>query len=228
MPNPTRQPDDVIRDADLYLAFQLMKRKDYDGAEKRILAGIKKARQAGDETMEGLYLSALGVLYKLKKDFKKSYRFYQQAEKLLPDDGSLKIIAAVLLIEQFGQHDTAVRKLDKVIEQEGSDPAMLHHAKAIQGLAYFRMGKREQAKENMEALLAQDFLSLRSTANLDFKLVELFLKRGFFTDLCRQYLEKALHLAKQKREKVFEQVIVDILKGLPAPGKGKAGKSPSN
>jgi tetratricopeptide (TPR) repeat protein len=215
MPAPTpNQPDEIIRDADLYLAFQLMKRKDFDAAEKHLLTGIKKARRLGDTTLEGLYLSAMGVLYKLKQDFKRSYKFYQQAERLLGEDGSLKIISSLLLIEQFGQHDTAARKLDKVIERDGQDPAMLHHAKAIQGVAYFRMGKRDKARENMEFLLAQDFLTLRSAANLDFKLVELFLKKNFFADLCRKYLEKALDLAKKKREKVFEQVIAGILEDL--------------
>jgi tetratricopeptide (TPR) repeat protein len=183
------QKDDVIRDADLYLAFRLMKRKEYDGAEHHILEGIKKARREMDETLEGLYNSALGVLYKLKKDFKKAYKYYQQAEKLLPEDNSLKLITTLLLIEEFGQYDTAVRKLDKILEAEKNDPAMVHHARAAKGLAYLKWGKKDKARECLETMLVEDFTKLRSAANLDFKLIEALLKKSLFVEACKAYLD---------------------------------------
>lgn len=203
--------DTPLKDADLYLAFRLMKRKDFEGAEARIMAGLKVARQMGQKNLEGIYFSAFGVLYKLKKDYKKSYKYYQQAEKLLPDDHSLKVITAVLLVEEFAQYDTAIRKLDKVIEASANDPAMLHHAKAVQGLAYFLMGKKDQAALCLDFLLAQDFMALRSAANLDFKMVEAFIKKGFELDKCKNYLNKALQLAKKKNEKVYLAVIETLL-----------------
>lgn len=85
--------ESLIQDKNLYLAFRMMKRREYDAAENLIKDGIKEARQSENAHLEGLYLSAMGVLYKLKADYKKSYRFYQQAEKLLPNDDSIKIIS---------------------------------------------------------------------------------------------------------------------------------------
>jgi tetratricopeptide (TPR) repeat protein len=212
MPTKKTNPDDVpLKDADLYLAFRLMKRKDFDGAEARIMAGLKLARQAGQKSLEGVYFSAFGVLYKLKKDYKKSYKYYQLAEKLLPDDHSLKVITAVLLIEEFAQYDTAIRKLAKVIEASANDPAMMHHAKAVQGLAYFLMGKKDQASLCLDFLLTQDFQMLRSAANVDFKMVEVFIKKGFQLEKCKTYLERALQLAKKKNEKVYLAVIETLL-----------------
>jgi tetratricopeptide (TPR) repeat protein len=212
MSTPKKNPDDVpLKDADLYLAFRLMKRKDFDGAEARIMVGLKLARQAGQKNLEGVYFSAFGVLYKLKKDYKKSYKYYQLAEKLLPDDHSLKVITAVLLIEEFAQYDTAIRKLAKVIEASANDPAMMHHAKAVQGLAYFLMGKKDQASLCLDFLLTQDFQMLRSAANVDFKMVEVFIKKGFQLEKCKTYLERALQLAKKKNEKVYLAVIETLL-----------------
>lgn len=210
-PDDARVNEAPLKDADLYLAFRLMKRKDFDGAEARIMAGLKLARQAGQKNLEGVYFSALGVLYKLKKDYKKSYKYYQQAEKLLPDDHSLKVITAVLLIEEFAQYDTAIRKLANVIEASANDPAMLHHAKAVQGLAYFLMGKKDRATLCLDFLLAQDFQMLRSAANVDFKMVEVFLKKKFELDKCKIYLEKARKLAHKKNEKVYLAVIETLL-----------------
>ena len=211
---PLPKPE-IINDADLYLSFQLMKRQDFAGAENRILAGLKKANKQKDTTLEGLYFSALGILYKLKKDFKKSYKFYQQAERLLPDDNSVKIITAILLIEEFDQFDLAIRKLERVIENEQQDAAMLHHAKAVQGIAYFKKGNKTKAKENFEFLLVQDFKNLRSVSNVDFKLVQLFLTKSFEKSLCSSYLNKALQLAQFTHEKVYETVIHKLIGQLP-------------
>lgn len=192
-----------------------MKRKEYAAAEHHILEGIKKSRREMNETLEGLYYSALGVLYKLKEEYKKAYKFYQQAEKLLPDDNSLKLITTLLLIEQFGQYDTAVRRLEKVLQVESADPAMVHHAKAMMGVAYIKWGKKEKAKGVLEELLSSDFSLLRSAANIDFKLVEAMLKKKQNAELCQKYLEKALQLAQTKKEKIFEKAMQSLLKVMP-------------
>lgn len=207
--------DPVIQDANLYLAFQLMRQEDFESAESHIDKGLEEAEKNKDVTMEGLYLSAKGILYKLKKDYKKSYKYYQKAERLLKDDHSIKIISSVLLIDQFKQYETAVRKLEKTIG-ESEDPTILHHAKAIQAIGYFQMGKKDKALENLKYILAQDFESLRFAANLDFKLVQLFVEKRFSLDLCQTYLEKSLDLAQRKKEAVFVKVIQKLIEGVKA------------
>lgn len=213
--NPNKFPDPVIDDMDLYQSFQLMKQRDFDAADELIEKGIEKAKKKKDETLQGLYLSARGVLYKLKKDYKESYKYYQQAEKLLKDDHSIRIITAILLIEEFKQYETAVKKLQKTIK-ESTDPVILHHAKAIQAIGYFMMGKKDLAKENFEYILAQNFESLRFAANLDFKMAELFVAKKFELKKCEAYLEKSLELAQDKKETGFEAVILKLLAGLRA------------
>lgn len=213
--HPDKFPDPVIDDMDLYQSFQLMKRGDFDAADELIEKGIEKSKKKKDETLQGLYLSARGVLYKLKNDYKESYKYYQQAEKLLKDDHSIRIITAVLLIEEFKQYETAVKKLQKTIEAS-DDPVILHHAKAIQAIGYFMMGKKDLAKENFEYILAQNFENLCFATNLDFKMVELFVAKKFELKICERYLEKALELAQDKKETVFESVIIKLLSGLRA------------
>lgn len=208
-------PDPVIDDMDLYQSFQLMKQRDFEAADELISKGIEQSRRKKDETLEGLYLSARGVLCKLKKNYKESYKYYQQAERLLKEDHSIRIITAVLLIEEFHQHETAVKKLEKTIEAS-TDPVILHHAKAIQAIGYFMMGKKDLAKENFNYILSQNFDSLRFAANLDFKMAELFVRKKFELKLCENYLQKALELAQVKNEQVFESVILKLLKGVRA------------
>ncbi|MBF0104440.1 MAG: hypothetical protein HQM16_03830 [Deltaproteobacteria bacterium] len=211
MAEKSTQQDKIIDDANLFRAFRLMKAKDYTQAEALINEGITKAHQENNVELEGLYYSALGVLYKLKKNYNKAYGAYQKAERLLPDDHSLKIVSATLLIEQFKQYSTAARKMDKVIAST-EDPALWHHAKATQAVAYYLMGKKAEAGANFNEMLKQDFNLLRFAANVDFKTAELFVQKKFMPDECRQYLQKALLLAKSKKEKTFIVIIENLLK----------------
>lgn len=210
------KPDAPITDPDLYLAFQLMRRKEFDSAENTIKRGMKRAKEKNDTSLEGIYFSALGVLYKLKKDYKKSYKYYQQAEKLLPDDPEVKIISSHLLIDEFKQYETALRKMQKVVLAT-TDPAILHHARAIAARASFSMGKKDQAEGYFREMLAEDFSKLRFAANLDFKMIELFVEKKIFIDLCKKYLEAALKLAKSKKESIYEVVINNLLMLIDLP-----------
>jgi tetratricopeptide (TPR) repeat protein len=207
--------DPPINDQNLYQAFRKMQSKEFDAAESLLKEGLKTARLANDDAAEGLYFSAMGVLYKLKQDYKKAFKFYQQAEQLLKDDFSIKIIMATLLIEEFHQYDTALHKLDKVLAQT-SDPAVIHHARSLRAMAYFLMNKKDQAKENFDFLLAEDFTVLRLATNINFKVVELFIKKGFLPTECKTFLQKALALAQSKKEKVYEKIIQGLLAAMTA------------
>lgn len=203
--------DPIIDDKDLYLAFRLMKTKDFAGAETRLKEGIAKARLQNNPTSEGLYLSAMGVLFKLKRDFKESYKYYQQAERLLPDDNSVKIISATLLIQEFKQHDTAIRKLKKVLESAPGDVAIRHHALALLGIAYLATAKKNQAKEILEEVLRQDFGKLTSSAYVNYKFPEICVAKNFETDLCLEYLRKASALADLRKESGYKHVISQLI-----------------
>lgn len=210
--NPSPEP--AINEADLYLSFRLMKSGDLEGAETRLRAGMEKARAQGNAASEGLYLSAEGLLHKLRQDYKESYKCYQRAEKLLPDDSSLKIITAALLIDEFKQYDTALRKLKKVLDTEPFDPAAWHHARVLSGIAHLAAGQKAEAKADMEAVLARDFAELRSASNVNFKLTEFFVAKDFEPKLCLAFLEKALALAQAKNEAPYVKIVGEMISRL--------------
>lgn len=212
--NNITQPDPPINDQNLYQAFRKMQSKEFEAAENFLKDGLKVARLANDDAAEGLYFSAMGVLYKLKQDYKKAFKFYQQAEKLLQDDFSIKIIMATLLIEEFHQYDTALHKMDKVLAQT-TDPAVIHHAQSLRAMTYFLMNKKDKAKESFDLILAEDFGALRFATNINFKVVELFIKKGFLFTECKTFLQKALALAQSKKEKVYEKIIQGLLAAMP-------------
>jgi tetratricopeptide (TPR) repeat protein len=206
--------DALVNEKDLYLAFRLMKAKDFDGARERIQVGLDNAKHEKNPQSEGLFLSALGVLHKLKNEFRESYKYYQQAEKLLPDDESLKVITATLLIHEFHQYDLAIRKLKKVLDKKPKDAAVTHHCQALLGVAYLGAGKKPQAKTVLSDMIAGDFASLGSAGLINYKLPEVFIEKNFEVALCESYLLKALSVAEKKRETVYKQVISVLLSQL--------------
>ncbi|MBI4410934.1 MAG: hypothetical protein HY541_00420, partial [Deltaproteobacteria bacterium] len=120
----------------IYKAFELMRQKKFDGSEELLARGLKEAQTARDLVLTALFYSAYGVLFKLKKEYRKAWKYYEQAEKLIPDDPALKIISARLLVDTFGQYDTAIRKMEKIVPKIGSDMTFLHQAYTVLGLAW--------------------------------------------------------------------------------------------
>lgn len=208
MTQDTNNP--VLNEVELYQAFAKMKQQEFDEAQALLETGYDRAVQSDNQPVQGVYLSAQGLLLKLKGDFKKAYKIYQQAEKLLKDDPSIKIITATLLIDQFKQFDTAVKKLDKVLQNQ-PDPGVEHHALSLKARALHGLGKKKLAKECFEKLVAMDFDHLGFAANLDFQTAQFFVGKAFETDLVKDYLKKSLALAQEKNEKALSVVIKTLL-----------------
>lgn len=203
--------DIFAQDPELRQCFQWIHAKKYDEAQKKLEDKLKVAEANQDKDAQGILYSILGMLYKVKRDIKTAYKYYQQSEKCLPDDMSLKMITARLLVEEFNQFDTALRKLEKVLAQTTEDPVMQHHALALKALAYFNMGKKSQAKVVFGEILKQDFSKLRSAANVDYKTCEAFLRKKFEVQLCLDYLQLCMNLAVQLKEKEMIQVLTQLM-----------------
>lgn len=88
----TKEPkEEVINTSDVcYRAFELMRLKQLDDAEKLLSNCLSKVE---DDVSKALFHSSLGVLYKMKGEFKTAWRHYERAEKLIPNDPALKIIS---------------------------------------------------------------------------------------------------------------------------------------
>lgn len=193
--------NEAISPADVcYRAFSLMKEKKLEDAEKLLSNNLAKA---ADDTAVALYHSALGVLFKMKGEFKEAWRHYTRAEKLLPKDPALKIITARLMIDQFAEFDNAIKKAKKVLELIPDNPVFVHQAYITMGLAYVKKSNKKKAAECLEKSMGKDFQNFISAKNIDCHLAESLLRKGWVEDGCFRFLERALEFAKSRKEEEF-------------------------
>jgi tetratricopeptide (TPR) repeat protein len=210
--------DEKIHSERLYKAFDLMSVKDFGGAEQELNAGLAEAEAQEDRILSALFYSTLGVLFKMKKEFAKAWKFYERAEKLLPEDPALKLISARLLIDVFGQFDTAIRRCQRVLEISRSDPPFLHQAQVTMGMAYLKKGERTKAVQCLVDAMEDDFGGLISAGNIDLKLLEALIRKKNGLPECKTYLEKALVFATNKKEEKYVDLLKRLIEAFPAEG----------
>lgn len=196
---------------EIYDAFRKMKEKDYPAAEALLQDGLKKAESEQNQTQAALFYSAMGVLAKLKGDYKAAWRCYEKAEREMPEDPSLKIIMAKLLIDQFAQYDTALKKLKQVLKLAKGSGSFEHQAHATMAIAYLKKGDKKKASAMMERAMEEDFERVASAENLNFEVIEAFLARNFEVSHCQRYVEKALALARKRKEEKPVQFLTKLL-----------------
>jgi len=192
-------------------AVQLMETLKFDEAETELKKGIAESESKGDKTMEALFHSSLGILYKLKKDYKTAWRHYEKAEKLMPEDPALKLVSARLLVDVFGQNDLAITKAKKVLQIAKDDWSFCHQAQATLGLAYLKKGDKKKAIVALTRAMEGDFEGMPSAASIDFKLLEALMRKNLGLQECYAYLSKALAFAKitgeEKQIHIFSQLL---------------------
>lgn len=201
---------------EIYAAFRKMKEKNYSAAEELLRNGLQKVEAERNKTHVALYYSTLGVLEKVRGDFKAAWRHYEKAEKLLPDDPSLKIIMAKLMADEFRQYDTAIKKYKQVLKLAAGSGTYEHQAHAGMAIAYLRKGDRKKAVEMLDQAMVEDFSRVTSAHHLNFEVVEAFLSRNFEVDRCRTYVEKALSLATARKEQKPIQFLSRLLESFEA------------
>ncbi len=201
--------DSPIQSKLLMESFQFMKQKKFELAEATLQNGLREAEMARDLTLSAIFYSALGILFKLKKDFRKSWKFYEQAEKLMPEDLSLKLISSRLLVDYFGQYDTVLKKTEKVLSLVNTTDPLAHIAYSIRGLAYLRKGEKKKAVDCL--MQSSDFKDMRSAANLDLQLVGELIRKKIDRQACIAFLNRALQLAKSCREEKFVGIISKLI-----------------
>ncbi len=192
-----------IESPQIQKVFVEIKKKDYDQALVLLNEGISAAQAEANTELVGVYYSLVGVLYKLKRDFREAWRYYDQAEKLLPENPILKLISARLLIEVFSQCDAAIRKVREVEKKGLVDPLMAHHVEATYGLAHAKKGDKGKAGDCLKKLIDAGFDRLLSAANIDFKLVELCVRKSWHKDLCKFYVDQAALFAQKTGETAY-------------------------
>ncbi len=207
--------DQPIHSERLTNAFEWIGKKNTDAAEMELKAGLQEAETMKDKTLEALFYSAWGVLYKLKKDYKAAWRAYEKAEKLLPSDPSLKLILAELLTDHFNQFDTAAKKAEKVLNLANDIPAFKHRALTTLGMITLRKGQKKQAIQYLNESAKDNFEGMVTAKNIDLKLIEALLKKETGYEEIKSYLQKAQSFSVKCGEESFIQIFNHLLSLLP-------------
>lgn len=194
-------------------AFELLRFKQFDDAEKLLSNCLVKV---DDDVARALFHSALGVLYKMKGEFKTAWRHYERAEKLLPDDPALKIISARLLLDEFAEYEQAIKKAKKVLEIIPNNPVFRHQAHITMGLAYVKKGNKKKAIEMLEKSMANNFENFITTRNIDFNLCEAILKKGWAENSVKTFLERAFKFSQDHKEADWVETIQKMLNAFPS------------
>lgn len=204
---------EVINSTDVcYRAFELLKSKQFDDAEKLLSNCLAKAE---DDVSRGLYHSTLGVLYKMKGEFKNAWRHYERAEKMIPNDPALKLISARLLIDNFSEYDQAIKKAKKVLELIPNNPVFKHQAYITMGLAFAKKGQKKKAIESLAKSMEGDFDNFITTKNIDFNLCETLLKKGWAEKEVKYFLEKAHKFAEDHKELDWAETVKRMIETFP-------------
>jgi tetratricopeptide (TPR) repeat protein len=198
-----------------YKAFGLMQTKNLDEAEKLLSNCLLKVE---DPVARGLFHSSLGILYKMKGDFKTAWRHYKRAEKLIPSDPALKIISARLLIDEFAEFDQAVKKARKVLTLIPNNPVFKHQAYITMGLAYVKKGDKKKSIEMLIKAMEGDFQGFITTKNIDFNLCEAILKKEWAEKEVKEFLDKACKFAELHEENDWLETIQKMLTAFPKTG----------
>ena len=194
-----------------YRAFELMKERQFDEAEKLLAFNVSRA---DDPVAIGLFHSALGVLYKLKGDPKTAWKHYKRAEQCIPEDPALKLVVARLLIDQFAEYDAAIKRAKAILDKMGSNPVFAHQAYTTMGLAY--LGKRDEKRAISMLIKSYEngFDNFITVKNIDFKLVEMLLRKKVAIKECADFLKKALEFARRRREGEWVALLDEMLGAL--------------
>ncbi|MCB1214714.1 MAG: hypothetical protein KDK66_04480 [Deltaproteobacteria bacterium] len=177
-----------------------MAAQDHEAAEVYFQKGLKEAQEAGDAHLEALFYSTLGMLSRQLKDFRQASKYYDKAEKLLPEEPSLKIISARLLIDVFGQYETAIKRCQKVLDLPNINANFRHHARSTMGMAYLKDGQKEKALECFQETFEKDLDELVSAGQMDLMLLEMLVQRKVGIEQCGAYLEEGIKKARDHQE----------------------------
>lgn len=192
-------------------AFELMRDRQFDDAEKLLANCLAKTT---DPVSGGLFHSGLGVLEKLRGDYKAALRHYGRAEKLLPEDPSIKLIAARLLIDNYREYDQAIKKCRKAASLVPHHAVVVHHAKTLEGMAWAGKGNRGKAEAMLTESMIGDFQAFVTARNIDFQLVALCVKKQWGLVCCREFLTKARAFAESRHESPWVRTIDKILQAM--------------
>ena len=212
MPEKTVKAEIINPTEICYRAFELMRAKQFGDAEKLLSNCLTKVE---DDVALGLFHSSLGVLYKMKGEYKTAWRHYERAEKLMPADPALKIISARLLVSEFNEFDQAIKKSKAVLELIPDNPAFRHQAYTTMGLAYTKKGNRKKATEMLNKSMEGNFENFISTKNLDFTLCEAILRKGWSEKKVKKFLTTARDFAKRQKEEDWVEYIEKMLSAFP-------------
>ena len=207
--------EQTLSHENLQKAFIDLQKKNWEGAEENLKKLLEDANQKQDVLLQSTAYSCLGLLAQLKKQWKESWRYYEKAEKLDPQNSYYKLLVARLLLRLFGQNDTAIKKCEKIIMQENIAPALRHQAYITIGSAYLKKSDRKRAAKSLLQSIGDHFAGIEKMSDLDMSLLEALLRKNTGAEECKYFLEEAKMLALNLKDLKAADQLTKLLISFP-------------
>ncbi|MBF0491257.1 MAG: hypothetical protein HQM15_00560 [Deltaproteobacteria bacterium] len=192
-----------------------LQKKNWESAAENLNKLLEDAHQKKNLLLQTTAYSCLGLLAQLKKEWKESWRYYEKAERLDPQNGYYKLLVARLLLRLFGQNDTAIKKCEKIIMQEDITPALRHQAFITIGSAYLKKSDRKRAAKSLLQSIGEHFSGIQKLSDLDMTLLEGLIRRNTGTEECKYFLEEAKMLALSLKDLTAADQLTKLLISFP-------------
>ncbi len=179
-------------------ALQLTQAKQYEEAAQVLEQGLEAGAEDPEE--QALLYSTLGMVQKKMGQIEQAHKSYLSAEKCSPEDPVLKIIVTRFLLNETREYDIAIKKAKQILNVAKEVPSLSHQAYTMMGLAYLRKGKVNKASEMLDKAMSESFEGMATSENVDFNLVEAMLREKQDINKCKDFIQAAYNLARNKKE----------------------------
>lgn len=192
-----------------------LQKKNWESAEENLNKLLDDGLQKKDLLLQTTAYACLGLLAQMKQDWKLSWRYYEKAEKLDPQNGYYKLLVARLLLKLFGQNDTAIKKCEKIILEENITPELRHQAYITIGSAYLKKSDRKRAAKSLLQSIGDHFAGIQKISDLDMSLLENLIRKNTATEECLHFLDEAKMLALSLKDLAAADHLTKLLIHFP-------------
>ncbi len=197
---------------DLDIAMGFLVKKEYDSAYQIIQKKLSSSLKRQDFQQAATCNLLLGHAYWTEKKLSKALKAFQNGETLLPSDPDQKVSTAYFYLIGLGKKRMALQKAEEVLRLDSKKGFATHRAFQLKGLLHF---DRKEFEKAVEMLL--DSTKVRHeksvlTSGYEMELVKKLVASGNYLNICKQYLELALQVAKKGKgeQKQIKTLLANI------------------
>lgn len=172
-------------------------------ATRKFLEAAEVMRRAGDAARQGdlkdeaaSFRVFMAIALTLAGDLRAAEVAYLDAERDSPEDPLLKLRLANFFLDDLGQPERALSKIQEGLPILLRDRMTYHEAQSSLGVIYARMGRLSDAAEAFRELVRPEMLPGKEPRAYDLRLVMALAAKGVLLSECRLYVENLLSLAE--------------------------------